>query len=195
VKKPGQTEGRLGTTPTVMGADLVAITDNADPMNVVVYRRAAQVDGPRLVCKTPVFAKGASDTDQSLIRDADVDRRREQLRLLGSRATQNGNTTTPAWSGSTWTGAVAARSGARTRRRPRRWRSSRLRTASSTRTRRTRDDGEDGWYLTATSTSRPGRTLWKALGGEGLGHNNNYAPITLGPDGAAYVGVLGGSSA
>jgi hypothetical protein len=26
----------------------------------------------------------------------------------------------------------------------------------------------------------------------GLGYNNNYAPITLGPDGTAYVGVLGG---
>ena len=37
-----------------------------------------------------------------------------------------------------------------------------------------------------------GRTLWKALAGEGLGFNNNYAPVTLGPDGAAYVGVLGG---
>ena len=26
----------------------------------------------------------------------------------------------------------------------------------------------------------------------GLGFNNNYAPVTLGPDGTAYVGVLGG---
>ena len=25
-----------------------------------------------------------------------------------------------------------------------------------------------------------------------MGYNNNYAPVTLGPDGAAYVGVLGG---
>jgi hypothetical protein len=54
-----------------------------------------------------------------------------------------------------------------------------------------RDDGEDGWYLTAIDFAT-GRTLWKALGGEGLGHNNNYAPVTLGPDGSAYVGVLGG---
>jgi hypothetical protein len=28
--------------------------------------------------------------------------------------------------------------------------------------------------------------------GEGLGFNNNYAPVTIGPDGTAYVGVLGG---
>jgi hypothetical protein len=30
------------------------------------------------------------------------------------------------------------------------------------------------------------------LAGEGLGFNNNYAPVSLGPDGSAYVGVLGG---
>ena len=52
-------------------------------------------------------------------------------------------------------------------------------------------DGDDGWYLTAVDFAT-GKTLWKALAGEGLGYNNNYAPVTLGPDGAAYVGVLGG---
>ena len=49
----------------------------------------------------------------------------------------------------------------------------------------------DAWYLTALDF-RTGRTLFKRLGGEGLGHNNNYAPITLGPDATAYIGVLGG---
>ena len=52
-------------------------------------------------------------------------------------------------------------------------------------------DDQDAWYLTALDF-RTGKTLFKRLGGEGLGHNNNYAPITLGPDGTAYVGVLGG---
>jgi hypothetical protein len=28
--------------------------------------------------------------------------------------------------------------------------------------------------------------------GSGIGYNNNYAPVTLGPDGTAYVGTLGG---
>src|SRR5205085_11802759 len=53
------------------------------------------------------------------------------------------------------------------------------------------DPQADAWYLTALDF-RTGRTLWKRLGGEGLGHNNNYAPVTLGPDATAYVGVLGG---
>ena len=50
-----------------------------------------------------------------------------------------------------------------------------------------RDDGKDPWYLTAID-ARTGKTVYKRLGGEGLGFNNNYAPITLGPDGAAYSG-------
>ena len=50
---------------------------------------------------------------------------------------------------------------------------------------------EDPWYLTAID-ARTGRRAWSALTGVGLGYNNNYAPITFGPDGTAYVGVLGG---
>ena len=54
-----------------------------------------------------------------------------------------------------------------------------------------RPSGDDPWYLTALDF-RSGRTRYKRLTGYGLGFNNNYAPITLGPDGSAYVGVLGG---
>jgi hypothetical protein len=53
------------------------------------------------------------------------------------------------------------------------------------------DPSADAWYLTALDFAS-GRTVYKRLAGEGLGHNNNYAPVTLGPDGTAYVGVLGG---
>src|SRR3954454_6050863 len=49
----------------------------------------------------------------------------------------------------------------------------------------------DAWYLTAIDFAS-GTTVYKRLGGEGLGFNNNYAPVTLGPDGTAYVGTLGG---
>src|SRR4029434_8838808 len=46
----------------------VAITDNADPMNVVVYRRARHVaDERRVVCQQPVFEQGASATENSRI--------------------------------------------------------------------------------------------------------------------------------
>ena len=42
------------------------------------------------------------------------------------------------------------------------------------------------------STCAPARRSSGASAATGLGFNNNYAPITLGPDGTAYLGVLGG---
>ena len=192
LEKPGQTQAGSGTTPTVMGSDYVAITDNADPMNVVVYKRAPQVDGARLVCKVPVFAKGASDTDQSLIATPTSIVAENNYGYANPAATQQGHTTTPGleridveahgcrkvWHSDEVAPSVVPK----------------LSLANGivyTYTKPARADGQDGWYLTALEFAS-GRTLWKALAGEGLGYNNNYAPVTLGPDGAAYVGVLGG---
>ena len=53
---------------------------------------------------------------------------------------------------------------------------------------------EDPWYLTALDL-RSGRQVWSRFVGVGLGFNNNYAPISLGPDGTAYIGTLGGLAA
>jgi hypothetical protein len=39
---------------------------------------------------------------------------------------------------------------------------------------------------------RTGQAVLKQRYGTGFGHNVNYAPVSLGPDGTAYVGVLGG---
>jgi len=61
----------------------------------------------------------------------------------------------------------------------------------------TKDPGPnatDAWYLT-TIDFRSGATVWKQLVGTGFGYNNNFAPVTLGRDGTAYVGVLGGLTA
>ena len=48
---------------------LVAITDNADPMDAVVYRTATRLrhHQHRVVCQVPVFAKSASASENSLI--------------------------------------------------------------------------------------------------------------------------------
>ena len=68
IVKPGQAEAGTGTTPTIMRGGYVAITDNADPMNVVVYRTAKKLKGKsRVVCQVPVFHKGKSATENSLI--------------------------------------------------------------------------------------------------------------------------------
>ncbi|MFE4462184.1 hypothetical protein ACFROC_32940 [Nocardia tengchongensis] len=53
------------------------------------------------------------------------------------------------------------------------------------------DEATDPWYFTALDF-RTGATVWKHLTGTGPGYNNNYAGITLGPNGTAYLGVIPG---
>jgi hypothetical protein len=79
IQKPGQINAGSGTTPTLVGPlsggarsaepAYVAITDNADPMDVVVYRAADRLERGRhrVVCEVPVFHKGASADENSLI--------------------------------------------------------------------------------------------------------------------------------
>jgi len=51
--------------------------------------------------------------------------------------------------------------------------------------------GRQPWYWTAIS-ARTGRTAWKAYAGNGLGFNNNYAGLAIGPTGTAYLGTTSG---
>ena len=191
-QKPGQVDDGSGTTPTLMGERYVTITDNADPMNVVVYRRGRQVDGPRKVCKEPVFERGKSATDNSLI----VTRRsivvENNYGYRGPRSTMDGRVTAPGLERVRLDGDGH---GCRTV-----WRSDvrsptvvpklSLATGLVYAYSKTRDE-DDPWYLTAIDF-RSGETVFKRRSGFGLGYNNNYAPITLGPERTAYVGVLGG---
>ena len=65
--KPGQLSQGSGTTPTLLGKDVVAITDNAEPrMNVLFYKRSGSAKD-RLICKAPVFGSGTSATENSLV--------------------------------------------------------------------------------------------------------------------------------
>jgi hypothetical protein len=194
--KPGQTQAGSGTTPTVMADGLVAITDNADPMRIVVMRTAKRLKGRRrVICRTPVFAQGASATDQSLIGAGRALVVENNSGYTGPASVVQGASTTPGM----W--RVDVRKdlrGCRVR-----WRNEDLRAPSSVpklslRTgllyayeKQQRSDGEDLWYVTALDF-RTGRRLWSRLAGEGLGFNDNFAPITLGPDGTLYSGVLGG---
>jgi hypothetical protein len=195
VQKPGQASAGSGTTPTLMGDGLVAITDNADPMNVLVYRRGRSVGGPRRVCRQPVFERGASATDQSLIGTGRSVVVENNHGYSGPAATQQGGTTAPGLE------RVDLDPGGGCHRA---WRSNerapsvvpKLSAANGlvytyTKDPQPSDPSADAWYLTALEFET-GRTVYKRLGGEGLGHNNNYAPVTLGPDGTAYVGTLGG---
>lgn len=64
--KPGQVDDGTGSTPTVMPGGFVNITDNADPMDVMVYRTQIHARR-RQVCRVPVFDAGASANENSLI--------------------------------------------------------------------------------------------------------------------------------
>jgi hypothetical protein len=202
VVKPGQTEAGSGTTPTLMGTDYVSITDNADPMNVVVYRRAKGAVRKRLVCSVPVFQQGQSATDNSLIGTDTAMVVENNFGYTGPASTESG-ATTPDNGGAMLPGGVervdlnADGNGCH-----KVWHSgerapsvvpklSRANGLVYLYTYDPQPDGSDAWYLTAVDF-RTGATVYKRLAGEGLGYNNNYAPITIAQDGSIYVGVLGG---
>ena len=194
VRKPGQTQAGSGTTPTLLGRRYVAITDNADPMAVRVYQRRRHAEGGRLICREPVFERGAGATDQSLIgagRSLVVE---NNFGYTGISSTLNGASTTP---GLERVDIDRDGRGCHTV-----WRSEerapsvvpKLSLGAGlvyTYTKHERDDLVDAWYLTALDFDN-GKTRWRALAGTGAGYNNNFAPVSIGPDGTAYVGVLGG---
>ena len=194
VAKPGQTEAGSGTTPTLIGRRYVTITDNADPMHVVVYKRQARVEGPRVVCSYPVFKKGASATDQSLVATEHSIIAENNYGYTGPASTTNGAVTSPGiervdidgdghgchavWTSDARAPSVVPKLSLRAG-------------LLYTYTKPKRDDMTDAWYLTALDFDT-GKTVYRRLAGSGFGYNNNYAPVTLAADGTAYVGVLGG---
>jgi hypothetical protein len=195
--KPGQTEKGSGTTPTLMGRDYVSITDNADPMNVVVYRRAQRLSrGRRLVCEHPVFRRGAGATDNSLIgagRSMIVENNYGYA--PPPEATEMGRTTAP---GIERVDIDRDGRGCHTV-----WKSPeispstvpKLSLANGLVYAYTKPPGTpDAWYLTALDF-HTGRTVWRRLTGTGLFFNVHYAGLAISPRGVLYTGVLGGTVA
>jgi hypothetical protein len=191
VKKSGQSQAGSGTTPTLIGSDLVAITDNADPVDILVYKRAATIDGPRLVCKQAVFEKGKSSTDQSLVATQTSIVTENNFGYAGPQSTEQGGTV----EGGVERVDLDPRGGCH-----KVWHNDAKAPTSVPKLSAgnglvyvwTKPEGDaDAWYLTAIDF-RTGKTVYSRLAGEGLGFNNNYAPVTIGPDGSVYMGVLGG---
>ena len=106
--KPGQVDDGTGTTPTVMQGGYVNITDNADPMDIMVYRTAlhpTRIVGrghhrhrqslPRQVCRVPVFSKGSSADENSIIVAGRAMMAEDNYGYTGPSAVSAGVRTTP----------------------------------------------------------------------------------------------------
>jgi len=195
IVKPSQVNAGSGTTPTIMDNGYVAITDNADPMNVVVYRTQRKLRGdPREVCRQPVFEPGASATENSLItagRSLIVENNYGYQDPFGPNS---GAVTEP---GIARVDVNRRGTGCKLR-----WTNDEVRAPTvvpklSTKTglvylyTRPPDPAAQGYYWTAVDW-HSGETAWSRYAGSGLPFNNNYAGLALGPDGTAYLGVTGG---
>jgi hypothetical protein len=193
-QKPGQLSQGSGTTPTLLGDDVVAITDNAEPrMHVQFYQRTGP-DAGRLICQAPVFAAGASATENSLAAgDGYSVIAENNYGYQGVQTTLLGQTSSPGIAkvvlhddgtcGVAWTSPVTAPTSV-----PKvSWGNGLLYVYAKPKSWLL----DDSWYFTAIDV-RTGATVWQQRTGNGLPWNNHYASIYLGPDGAAYMPTMAG---
>lgn len=202
--KSGQYELGSGTSPTILGeGKYVAMTDNADPMKVVVYRTDNHLapNQPRVVCQVPVFlyAPGGALSNSligyglSLIAENTYgylfDWRTHQLRGLSSPGFEridilpNGEGCRKVWANTEVRSATSARLSTKT---------------GLIYTYSWKPDDETGanvYYWTAMDY-RTGETVWEKMAGTGSRSETQfdtwYPGIGIGADGALYVGVYGG---
>jgi hypothetical protein len=215
--KPGQTEHGSGTTPTIVrrgGRHYLAITDNADPrMHVLVYRADRVVTGARQMCSVPVFAANRGDTDNSLIAVGDAIVVENNYGYTGpaerppsgpfrvTPTTEPGlarinvdyaaGTCAPHWSTNAVRVPTSVSKGSAAAGLVYVYEHPSADEVHYTGAPPPASMAADPWYLTALDL-RTGLRVWSQLTGYGFGYNNNYAPVTIGPDRTAYVGVLGG---
>jgi hypothetical protein len=196
IVKPSQVNAGSGTTPTIMTGGYVAITDNADPMDVVVFRTGVKLRAgeKRRVCTQPVFGMGASATENSLLtadRSLIVENNYGYQDPFGLNS---GAVTEP---GFARVDLNKKGDGCKLK-----WTNTDARAPSvvpklSTKTgliythTRPPDAAAQGYYWTAIDWHN-GRTVWSRYSGSGLLFNNNYAGLAIGPNGRAYLGVIGG---
>lgn len=200
--KPGAINQGSGTTPTLLDctredgsmAHLVAITDNADEqINVVVYER----ETGKVLAEVPCFTPGKSVSENSLIaygRSFIVENNYSEKGA--AFLTMNPSSEQGVWRidmNENCDGAFVQ------------WKSTeasctvvpKLSTKTGLIYLYTREYDEKipstcvAWYFTAIDF-RTGETVFKVHTGNGINWNNSYGPITIGPDGTAYVGVFNG---
>jgi hypothetical protein len=203
--KNGQYERGSGTSATILGeGKYVAITDNAEPMKVVVFRTDESVDpNERKVCELPVFENqegGALSNSLigsrlSLIAENNYGYT-DNWQLDGEKPSApgferidinpNGKGCTKVWSNldvaSTNSGKLSTRTGliyVETRK------------MDTSLTDAEHPYGLDVYYLTALDF-RTGEVVWEKQVGTGYAFDHWYTGLFVGPDKTVYLGVNGG---
>ena len=195
-KKVGAINQGSGTTPTLIGERYIAVTDNADErINMLVYRRQPAFNGDRLICTVPLFDKGASATDNSMIgfnrtiiiennsgyknafQQKDWDAIRGGIHRIDIREDESGCDIV--WTSKEKAPSVVPKVSADNG-------LAYFYTFEQV-------EGEDDvvWYLMAINVDT-GKTQFKIRTGAGSAFDNNWAPITIAKDGTAYVGSFKG---
>ena len=194
-RKVGTINQGSGTTPTLMGEDYVTITDNADGrINLVVYQRRQDHTGARQVCAVPLFEQNHSVTDNSMVafnrsiliennagytsvyEQKDWNNTAGGIMRIDVREDASGCDVI--WHSQERSPSVVPKFSA----------SNGL---AYFYTFAKQPDGQIAWYLTALDYAT-GKTQFKILTGIGTHFDNNWAPLTLAPDGTAYVGTSRG---
>ncbi|MDE0759147.1 MAG: hypothetical protein OSB45_13390 [Pseudomonadales bacterium] len=193
-RKVGSINQGSGTAPTLL-SNYVTITDNADGrINLLVYRRQLGASSERLVCKVPLFSEGHSAAENSMIafnRSIILENNAGYTSVFGEHdwATAGGGIVRVdvrenesgcdiIWQSSERAPSVVPK------------------LALSTGIAyfynfMPAEDGTIAWYLMGLDYVT-GETLFKIHTGNGKNFDNNWAPITLGSDGTAYVGTSKG---
>lgn len=200
--KPGAINQGSGTTPSLLDVPcsdgsirkLVGITDNADDrVNLVVYDR---ITGETIVTE-PLFESGHSVSENSLIAHGRSFIVENNYSDTGAGFLEGNPTSYPGITrfdmNEDCTGGKVV------------WESDeaaatvvpKLSAGNGLVYVYTRVQNEEipkntvAWYFTAIDFET-GETVYKVLTGTGRNWNNSYGPITIGPNGTAYVGVFNG---
>ena len=160
-------------------------------MNVLSYKRSARDRERRLVCRTPVFRKGESATENSIVAVRRSVLVENNYGYTSPATTMNGGSTAPGIArvrvgrkgcGTMWTSKETAPTSV-----PKASLANGLLYVYA----KPPGDPADPWYFTAIDVDT-GRTVWRRLTGTGPQWNNHYAAIYLGPDGSAYIATVAG---
>lgn len=193
--KPGTMGHGSGTTPTLVGDDYVAITDNADGrVNALVYRQQQDTgDMPRLACKQAIFPTDRGTTENSLSAvghsliaennfgyQGPYENITAEPGLARIDINADGKSCTLVWENREISSPSAV---------------PKVSLANGLIYLYTRDPGNDpalqAWYFTAVDF-KTGKLVYKVLTGIGPGYNNHYGSMSLAQDGTMYIGVLQG---